>query len=418
MDTVVPCGRRSGIVAAPSSKSHAHRLLICAALGKTPVSVDCTDLSLDISATMRCLNALCARVSPSGDGKLLVEPAQLHPLQMPALPCAESGSTLRFLIPVCGALGKSVRFLTGGRLSRRPLHPLDDELRAHGMHLEWIGTELFVSGSLIPGSFEITGSVSSQFVSGLLFALPLLDGDSVLTVTGVIESEPYIRMTEDALRLSGIRFEKFNNVYHIPGNQTYALPASVAVEGDCSNAAFFLAMGALSEEGVTVENIPADTFQGDRKFLDVLRSFGAQVEENGSSVTVRKGQPRACTVDASDVPDLVPVTAVVAAAAQGDTQIIHASRLRLKESDRLASTSALLEDLGGSVEELSDGLIIHGSGSLQGGAVDSCNDHRIAMAAAVAASLCAGDVTVLGSECTAKSFPRFWEVLDGLEVLS
>lgn len=416
MDQIIPHGSRKGCVAAPSSKSHAHRLLICAALGKSPVDIACSDLSKDITATMDCMNELCAKIYPTGDGMLHVEPINIKHYQMPALRCAESGSTLRFLIPVCGALNHNCRFLTYGRLSRRPLHPLDDELRAHGMTLEWIGSELFVSGSLISGNYEIAGNVSSQFISGLLFALPLLEGDSTINVTGKLESASYIRMTEDALHLAGIRFDKFENNYSIPGGQTYALPSSVAVEGDCSNAAFFLSMGALSKAGVTVTNLPVDTYQGDRKILDVLRGFGAIVEENGTTVTVRHAPLRGCTIDATDIPDLVPVVSVVAAAAEGETHIVNAARLRLKESDRLASTSALLRDLGGYVEELSDGLIIHGGTPLRGGSVDSYNDHRIAMSAAVAAGICEGDVTVLDSDCTAKSFPRFWELLERMEI--
>ena len=222
-------------------------------------------------------------------------------------------------------------------------------------------------------------------------------------------------MTENALRQSGIEFAENDNVYAIPGNQRYCLNEACTVEGDLSNAAFFLCMGALSDKGVTVKNIPEHTSQGDKKIIDILRSFGADVAVNGDSVAVKKGRLTACTVDASEIPDLVPVVSVVAAAAEGDTHIINAARVRLKESDRLMTTATLLCSLGASVEELPDGLIIHGGRPLHGGTIDSFNDHRIAMSAAVAACICTEPVTVTGCECVNKSFPRFWENFSGLE---
>ena len=344
-----------------------------------------------------------------------VEPCAKPTSGAKALHCGESGSTLRFLIPVCGALGESVVFKMEGRLSERPLSPLDEVLTAHGMTLERIGTELHCAGRLTGGEFEIAGNVSSQFISGLLFALPLLNSDSTLTVTGKLESSAYIAMTENALRQSGIKFTKNDNVYTIPGRQRYHLSEACTVEGDLSNAAFFLCMGALSDEGVTVQNIPEHTSQGDKRIIDILRLFGADVAVSGDSVTVKKGRLTACTVDAAEIPDLVPVVSTVAAAAEGDTHIINAARVRLKESDRLMTTATLLRSLGASVEELPDGLIIHGGRPLHGGTIDSFNDHRIAMSAAVAACICTDPVTVTGCECVNKSFPRFWEKFNGLE---
>lgn len=415
MDITLQNGARCGVTSAPSSKSYAQRLLICAALGTDDVTLHCGDISKDIAAAASCVQTLCAEVTELGEGVLRVVPQKKPSDDVKTMHCGESGSTLRFLIPVCGALGEKTVFKMEGRLSERPLSPLDEVLRAHGMVIEKKGTQLHCSGKLTGGDFEIAGNVSSQFISGLLFALPLLERDSTLTVTGKLESTAYIDMTENALRQSGIEFTKSGNVYTIPGRQSYKLGNEVVVEGDLSNAAFFLCMGALSEKGVTVENIPADTNQGDRKILDILRSFGASVTVSGNSVTVKRAALHGCTIDAAEIPDLVPVVSVIATAATGDTCIINAARVRLKESDRLMTTATLLNALGASVEEKPDGLIIHGGKKLRGGTVDSFNDHRIAMSAAVAACICAAPVTVTRCECVNKSFPRFWENFNGLE---
>ena len=404
MTTVLPAGALAGTVKIPASKSQAHRLLICAALGKSPVTLMCDGFSQDITATARCLQALGAQVQMEEDRLLRLTPGPAADCGV--LPCGESGSTLRFLLPVAAALGVTATFRMEGRLPQRPLAPLDEELSRHGVSLHRCGDTLTVSGRLQPGDYTLPGNVSSQFVSGLLMALPLLDGDSTLTVTGTVESAAYIAMTEDSLRLSGIRLQKDGWVYRIGGKQTFSLPQTLAVEGDWSNAAFFLCAGALSEKGVTVTGLNTASAQGDRAVVDILRQFGAKVTENSGSVTVSAAPLRGITVDATPIPDLIPVLSVVAACAAGETRITGAARLRWKESDRLATTADMLRALGGDVTELPDGLILRGS-ALTGGTVDACRDHRIAMSAAVAASRC--PVTVLGSECVGKSYPRFWE---------
>jgi len=410
--TLLP-GTRNGSVRAPASKSHAHRLLICAALGRDPISLRCDTVSADIDATAACLRALGTEISETVPGIFRVQPGT--PAAEAILPCGESGSTLRFLLPVCGALGVSGQFRMEGRLPERPLAPLDAELERHGITLTRSSSTLRTEGRLCCGSYTIPGNISSQYLSGLLFALPLLDGDSTLTVTGSLESAGYLHMTEQALVQSGIRFTWEDGRFRIPGNQHYVLPSPCTVEGDCSGAAFFLVMGAWSPEGITVSNIPRNTMQGDRAILDLLRQFGAEVRESGSEVTVRRGQSLVCTVDAAPIPDLVPILAVLAAGSVGETRIVNAARLRLKESDRLESTAALLHSLGGSVTVLPDGLVIQGTGSLRGGTVNAYGDHRIAMAAAAAASICREPVIVPGCECTSKSFPGFWECYNRLE---
>ncbi len=417
MDMTVLPGARSGTAAAPASKSHGHRLLLCAALSEGECSVDFGTLSEDISATLHCLQALGAEVEIFGTTATFQN--SIHNLvyhNRIILPCGESGSTLRFLLPLCAALGAEAEFRMEGRLPERPLAPLDALLCAHGAELRREGSSLFLRGQLRAGDYSITGAVSSQYITGLLYALPLPEGESRLTVMDKVESAPYIAMTEDALLQSGIRFEKDGWVYAIPGNQRYSLPSRCRVEGDCSNAAFFLAMGALSERGVSVTNIPQNSLQGDRAILSLLRAFGAEVSEAGECVTVRRGTLRGMVIDAAQIPDLVPVLAVIAAAAEGETRIENAGRLRSKESDRLSATAALLTALGAEVEERSDALSIRGGRALRGGSVESFHDHRIAMAAAVAASLCRESVTVKDALCTDKSFPGFWEALQQLEL--
>ena len=376
-----------GTIPAIASKSMAHRLMICAALAKTPTEVICSTTSKDIEATRNCLAAMNEGKSP--------------------LPCGESGSTLRFLLPVVAALGLETAFYMEGRLPDRPLAPLDEELRKHGAVLRKDGATLHVSGQLTAGDYTLPGNVSSQYISGLLFALPLLDGPSTLTVTGKVESEPYIHMTLDALRQFGIHITIDENVYRIPAC-TYKSPGRVYVEGDWSNAAFWLCAGAVSGP-VTVTGLDAGSLQGDKAVFELLKQFGANCEQTDAAFTVSPAPLHGIEIDAAAIPDLVPILSVVAAKAEGTTRIYHAERLRLKESDRIETVCRLLRELGGVVEETPDGLLIHGGTPLQGGTADSCNDHRIAMAAAIASSICQGPVTILGAEAVNKSYPHFWD---------
>lgn len=408
MKRTIPPGARTGRVHIPASKSQAHRLLICAALGEEKTKVVCDGISADIAATAKCLRALGAAVEETEAG-FLVSPIKKVPEGRCELYCGESGSTLRFLLPIVGALGVQAAFHREGRLPQRPLAPLDAVLTAHGMTLSEDGDLLLCSGQLQAGDYEIAGNVSSQYISGLLMALPLLIRDSLLMVSGPLESAAYVAMTEDALRLSSVKFSKNGASYAIPGGQRFRLPARTAVEGDWSNAAFFLCMGALAKEGIRVEGLNLKSSQGDRGVLDVLRAFGAAVSEEENAVTVRRGTLRGVTVDASPIPDLIPVLSVVASVAAGETRVENAYRLRLKESDRLQSTANLLRALGGQVEEKEDGLVITGVPVLHGGETQTQNDHRLAMSAAVAACAATGEVTVDNDACVAKSYPRFWE---------
>ena len=398
MTRLIEPGARRGEVRAPASKSQAHRYLICAALTEHPVRVENAGGAQDIRATRECLSAL---LNTDGGTR--------------NLDCGESGTTLRFLLPLAGALGADAEFMLRGRLPERPIEPLARELCTHGMSIERQGNILRCSGALRPGAFTLPGDVSSQFISGLLMVLPKLNGDSTMNITGQLQSAPYIAMTLEALRLSGISIIENDGSYYIPGGQSYDAPEVMTVEGDWSNAAPFLYMGALSRSGVTVTGLNVDSIQGDRAIVPILRELGARVEVRCDRVSVRRGALHGVTIDAAMIPDIIPALAALAAAADGETKIINAGRLRLKESDRLSGTARLLRTLGADARVDGDSLIIHGGPELAGGMAETESDHRMAMAAVVAACACRGAVTVTDPGCVNKSYPGFWDDLSSLE---
>lgn len=414
MTKVLSPGPRSGGVTAPPSKSHAQRLLLCAAAGERECRVFCGDISRDVAAMAECLNALGADIREVEPGTLRVRPIQREPQAVCRLPCGESGAVLRFLLPFVGAIGARALFQREGRLPLRPLEPLDEQLRSHGMKLEERADELFCEGTLQPGEFVLPGDVSSQFISGLLMALPLLPGESRLRVTGPIESSAYVNMTEETLRLAGISFFHSIDTYTIPGSEHPQLPGVIGVEGDWSGAAAFLCMGAMSAAGVAVRGLDLDSVQGDRAILDLLRGFGAEVSVREERVLVRRHVLRGQEIDGAQIPDLIPPLCALAALAEGETRIRNAARLRLKESDRLRSVASMLRALGAEIMELPDGLLIRGTPQLRGGTVDCAADHRIVMTVAVAACGCAETVTVKDPACVEKSYPGFWEDWEGL----
>ena len=412
--TILP-GMRFGDVRIPSSKSIVHRLLICAALGQEKMTIRYDGLSRDIRATADCLNALGADIR-AGEKELRITPiAKQKQTEKAFLPAGESGSTLRFLIPLAGALGRQADFHMEGRLSERPLAPFDELLREHGMSLRREGQILHCDGQLDGGMFLLPGNISSQYFSGLLMALPILSGESRLQTEGEMESAAYVRLTEEVLRLAEVRFDRENkSTWKISGCQIPHLPQTVQVEGDWSNAAFFLCAAALSENGIRVSGLNPSSVQGDRQILQILREFGAEIMTDQDCISVRQGTRCPLSIDAMAIPDLVPVLAILSCGAEGTSRITGASRLRWKESDRLKATTALIHSLGGEAEELPDGIIVHGNGRLSGGKIDAFNDHRIAMSAAVAAVLCSEPVIVPKAECVEKSYPAFWRDFEKL----
>ena len=390
MRAVVTPAALRGTVRAIASKSQAHRLLICAALADGPTRIICRERSEDIDATAACMRALGADIVWQ-DGEFRVTPLRT-PAPEAVLDCGESGSTLRFLLPVVCALGAGATLRLHGRLPQRPLEPLWSELLAHGAQLarEADGS-VRVGGRLAGRDFVIAANVSSQFISGLLFCLPLLGGGSI-RLTGTAESVSYLDMTCDALAAFGVPVAWQGDVLTVPPGR-YHTPGSLEVEGDWSNAAFWLCASAICGGKLSCTGLNPASSQGDRAVTEAICAIAA-----GSAV-----------IDAKNIPDLVPVLSVLAALTPGTTRFCNAQRLRLKESDRIAATCAMVQALGGNAEPTEDGLQIVGTKQLPGGTVDSVGDHRIAMSAAVAAVGCTGPVVIEGAQAVRKSYPGFWQ---------
>jgi len=400
-------------VNAPTSKSAAHRALIAAAFADRKTEIVMRGSCEDIDATARCLAALGATVEKTENGLSITPIARDAAKKNAVLDCGESGSTLRFLLPVCGALGVNATLIRHGRLPERPLSPLKEVLEAHGMTICEKGNALMTEGGITAGDYRIDADVSSQYVTGLLFALSLLDAPSTLTLVGKVESAPYIHMTLNTLSSfkSPVTVAENGTAFSIAGYKSAPLLSSGTnlPEGDFSGAAFPLAMGAVGTHPVTVTGLTYPTLQGDCEILSLLTRFGAKIEHHKGGITVFPSPLSGIDIDAAQIPDLVPVLAVVATAAVGTTRITGAARLRLKESDRLAAITAFLRTLGGDIHETADGLIVNGGKRLRGGTVDVCGDHRIAMSAAVAALLTEEPVIIPDAECVKKSYPTFFE---------
>jgi len=385
MDITITPTRLSGMVQIIPSKSQAHRLLICAAFAEHETVLRCPDTNRDIEATADCLRALGAEITRDAEG-YTVFPIQSVSV-CAVLPCRDSGSTLRFLLPVAGALGVDTVFQMEGRLPQRPLSPLWEEMERMGCTLTRpTESTIRCRGKLKAGVYTVSGGVSSQFITGLLLAFPLISGTSRLEITGKLESAPYVTMTLKAMEQFGVVVRDFT----VAGDQSFTSPGTVTVEGDWSNGAFFLAAKALGSD-VTVAGLRPDSPQGDRAAASLLPALNEKQ-----------------AIDASDIPDLVPILAVTAACKRG-VVFTNIARLRLKESDRVESVKAMIRALGGAAEADENTLTVLGTG-LQGGTVDAKNDHRIAMSAAIAATACSERVTILGAQCVEKSYPQFWEV--------
>lgn len=406
--------RLCGSVRAIRSKSAAHRLLLCGALADKPTFIECESTNDDILATVRVLSALGARIEER-DGGFAVTPVRT--VQKGALlDCGESGSTLRFLLPVAAALGADASFVRKGRLSARPLSPLYEEMARHGAILPPDPSlePLPVKGKLTAGEYTLAADVSSQFISGLLLAMPLM-GPSALTLTGPIESEPYIRLTLSAMAAFGAApAVSADRRRYEGGNRPFSSPGTVSVEGDWSNAALWLAAGAMGKDPVTVTGLGINSLQGDRRIMEILEAFGASVSVRDDAVTVAPAPLHGISFDASQIPDLVPVLAAVAAAARGETVITGIRRLRLKESDRASAIETNLSALGVSVQALEDRLIIEGGKPLTGGTVSSFRDHRMVMSAALCSLLATDPVSVTQGESVNKSYPGFADDLTKL----
>ena len=401
--TVLPA-KLKGAVTPPPSKSVSHRLILCAALADGESRLTHVAFSEDIKATLRCVEALGASYVREGENTIIIQgrggTTAAEKDKLPVFDCGESGSTLRFMIPLALAITGGGVFTGKGRLMERPQKPYFDIFDELGISYERTGGELTVSGSLTAGEYRLPGNVSSQFFTGFLYALPLLEGESRIIPTTELESRDYIAMTVDAMAKAGVVMDEPTRntpFFRVQGRATYS-PVNSAVEADWSQAAFWYAAANLGSD-LKIDGMNYSSLQGDR----AAKEYFALLAEPGD-----------VTIDVSGCPDLVPPLAAAAAVRGGKTVLANAARLRLKESDRLTSVRTALSALGAEIEEGADSLSIKGADSLKGGEVDCCNDHRIAMMAAVAATACTGPVRLFGAECVSKSYPDFWDVYSGL----
>ena len=379
----------SGTIRVPASKSISHRALICAALAKGTSVIDNLLECDDTDATIGILSAMGASIRKDGE-KTYIEGITSANQTIKA-DCFESGSTLRFLIPVAAALGCHSEFSGRAKLPQRPITPYFTELTKNGVIFETTEMPYRFSGQLKSGIYTIAGDISSQFISGLLFALPLLNGDSEIIITSPLQSKAYVDITIAALCDFGVVVQETEQGYFIKGNQEYR-PHDVTVEADMSQAAFYVVANAIGSD-ITIEGLNKNSLQGDRAILDI----------------VSKANGHAFDVDASQIPDLVPILTVLAAFSKGISHITNCSRLRLKESDRLAVITSELNKLGAEITESSDSLTINGVEALHGGICESYTDHRIPMSLAIASTRATEPVIINGAECVSKSYPYFFE---------
>ena len=396
MDIRITPGPLEGTITPPPSKSQAHRAILAAALTNGTSTLQNVALSQDIEATLRCISALGGGWEQEGDRLRIsgVWSREWDTAGLPYLDCGESGSTLRFLIPLAVTLNNGGVFTGRGRLMERPQQPYFDIFDEKGISYEQKDGVLTIRGEWNAGKYRLPGNVSSQFVTGLLYALPLMEWESRIVLTSPLESRGYVDMTLDVLDRFGVRVEVLEDGFLVPGDQVFQA-RDFTIEADWSQAAFWLAAGLLGNPVLTV-GLSDQSTQGDRVIDEHFASFAW-------------GTGRKVEIDVSDCPDLLPPLAVMAAFHDGTTRLTNAARLRLKESDRLATVTKMLTALGGQAEEGPDWLAIPGTRFLRGGTVDGANDHRIVMAAAIAATRCTGPVTILGAEAVNKSYPTFWE---------
>lgn len=405
---IINPGKLNGEVTIPSSKSTCHRALICAGLSNGISKIGNVFFSEDIDATSKAMESLGADIIKDTNS-LIVKGVEQLKVKNSVINCSESGSTLRFLIPIAAVTGEQVTFEGKGKLVERPLDPyyeIFDVLKIDYWNIEG-KLPLTINGKLKPGEYRIKGDISSQFISGLLFALPLLNGDSKIVITTEFESKPYVDLTMDMLKRFSIHVDnKDYKEFIIKGNQKY-IAADYKAEGDFSQAAFWLVAGTLGAN-IECDGLNMNSLQGDKAVLDIIKSMGGEVVIEEGKVKALPRKTRGAIIDASQCPDIIPVLTVLAALSEGTTEIVNAARLRIKESDRLSAITSELNKVGADIEEREDGLIIRGKKALKGGSVSSWNDHRIAMSMAIASMKCEEPITINDADCVKKSYPEFW----------
>lgn len=424
-DLLIKPAKLKGSVHIPPSKSMAHRAVISACLADGDSVIENIDLSDDIKATIEAMEQFGAKITiqdADSRKRLLVRGIRgLRPTANRLIDANESGSTLRFLIPLATLFAGETRFVGRGKLGIRPLDTYEKIFMEQGLRFEPSGTEqldLKVEGQLTPGQIDLPGNISSQFITGLLFTLPLLDGDSTIQITTELESIGYIELTLEVLRTFGIAiiFKEKERQFLIPGRQAYQ-PQTYTVEGDFSQAAFFLSAGALGND-VTVTGLLPESNQGDKGIIAILEQLNADVsvgEEEISARPLAGGLVGGEVIDGAQVPDIIPISALVACLSEGQTKIINLKRLRIKESDRLEATKEELAKLGADIRVVGEELHIRGVGSLMGDAiVSSHKDHRMAMMLAIASTVSEKEIIIKDAEYVAKSYPTFWQEFEAL----
>lgn len=440
MQAKITPGKLKGKIEAVSSKSYLHRMLLCAALSERDTVIYLNCRSKDVDATIRCVDAMGAKVE-IGDRKLIVHPVE-HRLgvtedtsccrrnkagdggsvlaaeadkngALPVLDCGESGSTARFVLPMTAAVCGGGTLVGAGRLPERPFGAICTVMEENGCTFSSYSIPMTVTGPLKSGIYRIPANISSQYISALMMSLPLVDGDSEIVFTTEVESEGYLDITESVMEDFGMPLENTGNGYKIKGNRRYKSPGEIIAEGDWSNGAFWVAANALGC-GLEIGNLKDRSLQRDCRIVEVAKALFGEATlsangENSIGEPASRAENKEITIDGADIPDIIPISAIMACGRNGRTRFINCHRLRLKESDRLMSVASIINTLGGSAIVENDDLIVDGCGQLTGGEVDSFVDHRIVMSAAIAATISTGEVIINNAQDVAKSYPNFFE---------
>ncbi len=403
----------SGSITPPASKSLLHRSIICACMAKGESTIKNVIYSKDVEATLRAFESLGVKVIRDRNQIIIISDGYDSFTEDVSIDCNESGSTIRFLIPVLSN-NKNAYFKGKSSLISRPMNIYEDIFNHQGLlfkrHTDYIETK----GRISSGYYQIPGDISSQFISGLLFILPVLDGDSIIEITGNFESSSYVDMTVKILNEFGIKVEKIGPKFFVQGNQKYQ-NSSVKVESDYSQLAFFAVLGIVNND-IEIRNISSDSLQPDKQILAIIEQMGGLIEQLDDSLYIHRSQTTGITIDLSQCPDIGPILGVLAACSNGTTNIINAKRLVIKESNRLLSTYEVLKEFGVDVLMSEDSLTIHGSMQLNANELDSFNDHRMAMSIAIAATIASSPIIINRAEAIEKSYPTFYQDLASLGV--
>lgn len=409
MNTIVKPSKLLGTLNAITSKSYVHRALICASVSDKKANIFCNCLSNDINATVNALKSIGCDVEYK-DNYFTVIPKKNYNSAC-EIDCGESGSTLRFILPVICALGIKATLIMRGRLSERPMTPLIEILENNGCKIKKEDNRLFVSGKLVSNTYEIPGNISSQYITGLMFTLPIVKNNAKIVVKGDFQSKSYVNLTVDVFKQFGFDIKENDNCYSL--SKLSSPKSDICSQGDWSNSAFWLCAGALSENPIIVNGLDLNSVQGDRKIVDIIKLMGADISIDKDEITVKKNILNGIEIDASDIPDLVPVISVLASFAKGKTVIKNIERLRLKESDRVETTLEMINNLSGKAEVKDNSIIIYYS-PLSSGTVNSYNDHRIVMSAAIASLNSNSDIKIIDSKAVNKSYPDFFKDFEKL----